>query len=204
MVKAKKDQSTEEKILQAARQVFTEKGMDGARMQDIADKAGINKALLHYYFRNKDKLFEVIFTAGASRLVPMVNMLFESDMPLFDKIETFTREYIDMLLQNPYLPLFILNEINKHPGAMIKKLLGDKKPNVQKFFKQIEEEVKKGNIKPIFPPQLVINIVSMCVFPFVGKPMMQLVFGLSETQFRNLVEQRKTEVAKFVIDSIRK
>ena len=204
MVKVKKDQSTEEKILAAAKKVFLEKGMDGARMQDIADRAGINKALLHYYFRNKDKLFEVIFKEGAARLAPAVAMIFESELPLFEKIELFTREYIDMLMQNPYLPLFILNELHKHPGAMIKNLLGGKRPNVAKFVKLVEAEIQNGTIRPIHPPNLVLNMVSMCVFPFVGKPMIQFIFGINDTQFRALLEQRKTEVAKFIIDSIRK
>ena len=87
----KKDSTTEEKILAAAKKIFVQKGMAGARMQDIADEAGINKALLHYYFRNKEKLFEVIFLAAAERLFPRINRIFEADMPLFERIEESSR-----------------------------------------------------------------------------------------------------------------
>ena len=94
MVKQKKDATTQEKILEAAKKVFVRQGMSGARMQDIADEAGINKALLHYYFRNKELLFEVIFNEAAAELFPKINFIFESDMPLFEKIENFVGEYI--------------------------------------------------------------------------------------------------------------
>ena len=94
MSKYKKDKTTEEKILEAARKVFVHKGMYGARMQDIADEAGINKALLHYYFKNKQKLFEEIFMEAAGQLFPRVNAIFVSEEPLFTKIEKFCDEVI--------------------------------------------------------------------------------------------------------------
>src|SRR6187402_2554521 len=104
MVNSQKHQGAQEKILAAARKVFTTKGMAGARMQDIADEAGINKALLHYYFRDKDKLFETIFMEEAQRFFPKINAIFQSDDPLFEKIEKFVNEYIDEMQENPYLP----------------------------------------------------------------------------------------------------
>ena len=199
------EKSTEEKILAAAKKVFITKGMYGARMQDIADEAGINKALLHYYFRSKEKLFEVIFMEAAQKLFPKINSIFESDMPLFEKIETFTEEYITIISENPYLPLFVLNEINQDPETFLNKIWNKQKfPRPQKFLEQIEKEVKKGTIKRISPLHLLINLISMSVFPFVAKSMIQFTMGLDELQFRNVIEQRKKEVSKFIIDSIRK
>src|ERR1017187_9752498 len=157
MVK-KKDQTTEEKILAAAKKVFVVKGMAGARMQDIADTAGINKALLHYYFRNKEKLFEVIFKEAAIRLFPKINAILNSDLPLFDKIRRFAHDYIEIVIENPYLPLFVLNEINKQPLAFSKKMFGNNRPAVHKMAEQIEKEIKKGLIKPISHVQLIINM----------------------------------------------
>src|SRR6478672_7495746 len=121
-----RDQSTEEKILSAARKVFLNKGMDGARMQDIADEAGINKALLHYYFRSKDKLFEQIFMEVASAFLPKIFSILESEQTLFEKIELFCSEYISQEIKTPYVPIFILNEINRQPKAFLKKVLGDR------------------------------------------------------------------------------
>jgi TetR/AcrR family transcriptional regulator len=198
------DQSTEQRILTAARKVFVKKGMAGARMQDIADEAGINKALLHYYFRNKEKLFGVIFKEAMSQFVPKVNMIFESEMPLFEKIGTFCREYIERIGENPYLPLFIFNEMNKQPGLFAQKLFGGQVPPVWKMAAQIEQEVKKGTIREISPAQLLMNMLSMCVFPFIAKPLWQTVTGMDDMQFLYLMEQRKTEVPAFIIASIKK
>ena len=205
MAKVQKEKSTEEKILAAAKNVFVLKGMAGARMQDIADEAKINKALLHYYFRNKQNLFEVIFLEAVQKLFPKINSIFESDMPLFEKIEHFCEEYITVMAENPYVPLFVLNEISNDPENFLTRIW-DKKgfPRPQKFLDQIEKEARKGTIKRISPLHLLINLISMCIFPFVGKSMIQFTMGLDELQFRNIIMQRKKEVPKFIIDSIKK
>ncbi len=204
MAKVQQDTTTEEKILGAARKVFISKGMAGARMQDIADEAGINKALLHYYFRSKEKLFETIFKELSLQFLPRINSLFESDLSLFQKIEIFCGEYISKMLENPFIPLFIVNEINKQPDVFLKKMWAGKKPMVGKLIQQIDEEVKKGNIKKIHPAQLLLNMVSMCIFPFIGKPLCQMVMGINETGYRQLMEERKQLVPQFIIESIRK
>jgi len=205
MVKIRKDQSTEEKITAAARKAFLAKGLAGARMQDIADEAGINKALLHYYFRSKEKLFEMIFMEAAQKLFPKINFIFESNMPLFEKIEHFAEEYITVMAENPYLPSFVLNEINRDPISFFKKLnekFGFPDPSL--FLKQIEREIKKGNIKRIDPAHLLMNMLSLCIFPFMAKPIFQMRMGLGETQFRRFMEQRKKEVPRFIIESIKR
>ncbi|MBI3138913.1 MAG: TetR/AcrR family transcriptional regulator [Sphingobacteriales bacterium] len=201
----KKDKTTEEKILAAAKKIFVQQGMAGARMQDIADEAGINKALLHYYFKNKEQLFEVIFMEAAGRLFPRINEIFLSDQPLFEKIERFCSEYITIVLENPYLPLFVLNEINRDPDYFLGKVWkGKNVPQPEKFLAQIEKEVAKGTIRRISPLNLLMNLISMTIFPFVAKPMFQKNLGLDEWQFRATMEQRKKEIPKFIIDAIKK
>jgi TetR/AcrR family transcriptional regulator len=204
MGKVQRDSTSEEKILEAARKVFIAKGMAGARMQDIADEAGINKALLHYYFRSKEKLFETIFKELSFQFLPRVNFIFESDLPLFSKIEMFCSEYISKMIENPFIPLFIVNEMNKQPETFLKKMWGTKKPLVSKFIEQVEQEVKKGRIRKIQPTHLLLNMVSMCIFPFVGKPLCQLVMGINEPTYRQLLEERKKLVPQFIIQSISK
>ena len=204
MVSIKKEQNTEEKILSAAKKIFLKQGMAGARMQDIADEAGINKAMLHYYFRSKEKLFEKIFTELSQHFFPRLINIFESDEPLFRKIELFVTEYIDQMRRTPYLPIFVLNEVNRQPETFIKKMMGNRKPPVKKFIDDVQAEVKKGIIKPINPLQLLLNIISLCVFPFVARPMFQLVTNIDKAMFDKILEQRKGEVSKFIIDAIKK
>jgi TetR/AcrR family transcriptional regulator len=205
MAGKRKDLNAEENILAAAKKVFVRKGMSGARMQDIADEAGINKALVHYYFRNKEKLFEVIFRDAAQQLFPRINIIFDAELPLFEKLERFAEEYITVIIENPYLPLFVLNEINQDPHRFLQKMWSGKtRPNPTKFLEQIEREVKRGTIKRISPIQLLMNLLSMCVFPFVAQPMFQVNLGIDEMQFRAIMEQRKKEIPRFIIDSIRK
>lgn len=199
-----KDRGTEEIILDAARKVFVRDGMMGARMQDIADEAGINKALLHYYFRNKELLFEKIFLDAALQIFPRMNAVFQSEIPLLQKIENFVEAYITVVMENPYLPIFVLNEINRDPERFLKKLWPNhSKPNPAPLLKQIQEEVAAGRIKPIDPASLLVNMISLVVFPFVGRPMIQHMIGMDKKQFAAFMEQRKQELSRFIIDAIR-
>ena len=200
----KKNDDTQERILAASKKIFLTKGMSGARMQDIADEAGINKALLHYYFRNKEQLFETIFKEASAQFFPKIAGIIESNLPLFEKIEVFCKEYIDMVIQNPYMPLFVLNEINKDPKRLKYRIWKEKESPFEKFAIHVEKEIKAKRIKPVNPGHLFINMLSMCIFPFLSKPMWMLASGMDETQSELFIEQRKTEVPKFIIDSIKK
>jgi TetR/AcrR family transcriptional regulator len=203
MVKKAKD-NTQEKILAAAKKVFQAKGMAGARMQDIADQAGINKALLHYYFRNKEKLFAVIFKEGAAQFFPKIMAVIEADLSLSEKIGYFCRAYIDLFMENPYLPLFVLNEVNKQPDRIVKQMWKNRQSPYERFALLIEQEIKKENIRPVHPAQLFINMLSMCIFPFVAKPLWMAASGMDESSFALFMEQRKTELPTFIMDSIKK
>ena len=201
MVKESKD-NTRDKILSAAKLVFQSKGMAGARMQDIADEAGINKALLHYYFSNKEKLFDVIFKEAFSRFFPKINAAIEANGSLQDKIRFFCREYIDLLLENPFLPLFVLYELNNQPGRFVKKMWNNRELPFHRFSVQIREEIKKKNIRAVNPADLFINMLSMLVFPFVAKPLWMAASGMDEKAFRSFMEERKTSIPQLIIESL--
>lgn len=200
----KKDDTTEQRILSAAKKIFLAKGLDGARMQDIADEAGINKAMLHYYFRSKDKLFETIFEEVSTHFLPRITEIFESETSLFKKIEGFCEAYIEQIKQMPYLPVFVLYEANKQPEVLVKKMFGAKKPPIHLFAKQVEEEIKKGIIRPTNPLQLFLNMLSMCVFPFIARPMFEQAIGIGKKQFDAMIEERKKLIPEFIIASIKK
>jgi AcrR family transcriptional regulator len=205
MVNAVTDISTEGKILSAAREVFLQKGFAGARMQDIANEAGINKALLHYYFRSKEKLFETIFREAFNKLIPHITDVFSSDLPFHDKIRAFAGAYITMAVENPFIPMFVLNAIHSDPDNF-QKLFGDipKRAPISLVKAEIKKAVDEGLIRPIEPTLLVMNMLSLCLFPFIARPMFQMVMNISDNQFKKIMDQRKTEVADFIIQSIKK
>lgn len=201
MNEAKKD-NTEDKILNAAQTVFTQKGMDGTRMQEIADEAGINKALLHYYFRSKQKLFEAIFSKVFSQIFPDIKSLIYSEKPIDEKLGAFIEKYIDLLMRNPFLPTFILKEVNRDPeflASVIKK----QGINPADILQLLEKEMEKGQIRKMDPRDLMINILSLSIFPFASRPLMQIMFfGNDKKAYKEFLVQRKQTVKSFVLNSI--
>ena len=138
--------------------------MTGARMQDIADEAGMNKALLHYYFRNKETLFEQVFLEAARQLLPRINEVLNADLPLAEKIRSFCEIYIDIGMENPQLLLFVLNEIHQDPELFLRKVLkGRPRPNPNRFLDQLQEEIDLGRIRSIHPVQLFMHLLSMTI-----------------------------------------
>ncbi|NRD22623.1 TetR/AcrR family transcriptional regulator [Winogradskyella litoriviva] len=197
-----KDENTEDQILNAAKNIFQTKGMDGARMQEIADKAGINKAMLHYYYRSKQLLFEAVFKNAFSLLAPQLNAILNDDSSIEDKIKNFTANYISFIIKHPYLPNFIIQELNRNQDFILK--LKDRGfPSIEKFKKQVDEEINKGLIKPISAEQLFINIMALNIFPFVAKPLIKAITKSDDKHYKELIEERKTEVANFIINSIK-
>ena len=197
--------TTEVKILESAQFVFHHKGYDGARMQEIADKAEINKGLLHYYYKSKEKLFSTVFNFALKQMLEKLNEALIEDNDLFTKIERLVDNYITVLSKNIFIPNFVFQEINRNPEFFNKnfKTLNELK-GIGKFEKQIEAEIKNGNIINIDSKQLLINIISLSIFPFIAKPMVKGILSISEKEFNNIIEERKKEVAEFTINSIKK
>ena len=199
------DKLTEERIFEAATDVFVDKGMDGARMQDIASHAGINKALLHYYYRTKDQLFNVVFEMIAAKVLKKFAPVFDEKLSLEEKIRFFFKEHITFLMENPKLPAFVLNEINRNP-ARIKKLL----KNVhfeslwQKLYEQHKSELGKYNITEEKLPQLMVSIAALSVFPFAARGLIEGILDKVGIDFDEYIEQRKEFAAEFVIKAIKK
>lgn len=196
--------TTEEKIFNAARIVFQKKGFAGARMQEIADEACINKAMLHYCFKNKQLLFEAVFMNAFSQLAPKINTIFISEDSLFDKIRQFTHSYISFVMLNPYLPTFIIQEMNNNPEFVLSFLKNENRPNPTLLIAQIEKEIADGIIKPINPKQLLMNMISMTVFPFAAQMMVKGMLQISDTEFNQMMEERKTSIAEQIINSIKR
>jgi TetR/AcrR family transcriptional regulator len=196
--------TTEEKIFEAAFKVFQNKGFTGTRMQEIADEAGINKAMLHYFFRSKEKLFEAVFMNAFGKLAPQVNEIFNSEDILFEKIKKFTNSYISFVIDYPFLPQFIIQEMNNNPEFVAKFLKDEKRPDPTKLLKQIENEIELGTIKPISPKQLLLDIFAMTAFPFAAQNLVKGIINISNEEFFQLMEERKTYISEQIINAIKK
>ena len=198
-----KTENTETEILIAAKEIFQQKGMAGARMQEIADKAKINKALLHYYYRSKQLLFEAVFKSAFSLLAPQLNKVLNDDSDLFEKIRKFTENYVSFVIKHPYLPNFVIQELNKNP-EFVQKFRSEKNfPSIEKFKLQVSDAINQGIIKPIEAEQLFINIISLNIFPFIGEPLLMALVNVDKESYNKILENRKTEVAEFIINSIK-
>ena len=203
MIQEKYSSDTENRILKAARKVFIKNGLSGTRMQNIANEAKINKALLHYYFRSKEKLFDAVFKYAFFKFVPKIEEILNSDNSIFEKIELIAEQYISALMRNQFIPLFVLHEINRNPKRLY-ELIQQVGITPVKLVEQIQQEIKKGNIINIRPEHLIINLLSLCVFPIAGKPLLQRVFFHNDKrQYKQFLESRKKEVPQFVINSIK-
>ncbi|PIF34184.1 TetR family transcriptional regulator [Flavobacterium sp. 9] len=200
MAPKSKDASTEERIKEAARTVFTQKGYSATRTRDIAEEAGINLALLNYYFRSKEKLFELVMAEKVAKLfgviAPVVN---NEHTSLDEKVTLIADAYITMLTQNPGLPLFVLSEIRNNPEHFGNKMQAGKLLTESYFVKQLLE--KRPDIHPL---HFIINVLSMCIFPFIAKPVLESAGVMSDNQLSDFTEERKTLIVKWfkaMIDS---
>jgi len=194
--------STELRILEAAKRVFHHKGYDGARMQEIADEAGVNKSLVHYYYRNKDNIFKAVFEDAFSKLMTKLNEIFLSELPFKLKIETFVAYYISFLAENSYLPLFILNEIYKNP-EQLKQLIEKQPLNPQALMDKVRNEMKDELNIDIDPFHIYINILALSIFPVIARPIIQIIFGYSPAQLEQFYSERQKLVPEFIINAIK-
>jgi len=206
-----KDGETEERILQAARTVFVRHGTAGARMQEIAEEAGVNQALLHYYFRSKDRLAQAVFRDVAGRMVPSIVAVLGSESSIEQKVEQFVHLYIDVVRQSPFIPGYIVAELHFNPErltALAGEIAGAHPASVMQAFllrlgAQIDEQVKIGAMRSIAPDQFFVNLVALCVFPFIARPVLRIVFGQDDAAFSRFLDERRRELPDFILNALR-
>ena len=198
-----KEKNTESKILEAAKAVFIEKGKDGSTMQAIADKAKINKALLHYYFRSKDKLFNVVVEETMHHFLPQIEETFLSEANFFDKIRKVVSDYITLLSENPFIPAFIMHEINRNPDGLF-NILMKSGIKIDLIFTTIQKELLNKTINIVSPQHFFINLLSLCIFPIAARPLMQRALFFNDKEaYEQFIEERKTLTAEFIIQAIK-
>lgn len=189
---------TETLIKAAAKSVFLKNGLAGTRLQEIADSAGICRTALHYYFRNKDKLFDVVFTEAFTEIHKRVNGFAQSDAPVVEMMKMFAADFYDIAIKDPGIDLFIINEFNQNPDRMRKIVCGENMQGVRRgFLHYIEKAVEKGEIKGD-PMQIMITIVSLCAHPFAAKSMIQNMFDINDAKYEILMLQRKAYILELI------
>lgn len=196
--------NAQEKIMEAARQVFIRKGMDGARMQEIADEAGINKSLLHYYFRTKQQLFDAIFEESFGKLVPNLMGVFQREGAFLDKIETIVDQYDETMSKNPFLPQFVIHEINRDPDRLSRFIL-ERGFDVDKLSIMLDREAEAGNIRPVKAPHLMSSLLGMILIPYAARPLLQRnLFHNDPVQYESFLKERKQFIASFIKQALEK
>ena len=192
------EKDTENRIMEAAAKVFMQKGRLGASMQDIADEAGINRTLLHYYFRNKEKLFDTIFERIFSKIFPVMVQALSSDLPFQEKIEIFAESYSNLLIENPFLPVFVFQEISLNPDRMATRMktMG---VNPEKAMMSLSKELADAGIENMDPGHLFAHILGMLIFPYIGRPLFQIIaFQNNKEAYDKFLEERKKQIPEFL------
>ena len=194
-----KDTSTEERIKAAARKVFHQKGFAGTRTRDIAEEAGINHAMLNYYFRSKEKLFEMVMMETMAQFFKGVNlMLNDENTSLDEKIDLIVSNYVDLLLKEPELPTFILNEVRPNPQAFVEQNPIKEALTHSVLTRQYAEAVARGEITEPNLMQAILNVIGLVIFPFIAKPILTSIINIPEEQYKALMLQRKTLIPQWI------
>lgn len=191
------DGSTEERIKEAARKVFTQKGYAAGRVKDIADEAGINIALLNYYFRSKEKLFDQIMLEKFQQFTGSIQQIMTDETTsLNEKLERIVAFYIDLFTTQPELPLFIFSEIKANPEKLI-EIIGKRQLFQTYFIKQLQEELRRHH-NGTDPLHLMMSLLSMVIFPYIGRPMLQVIARKEAAEFNTMMQERKILIPKWI------
>lgn len=191
---------TEDHIKDTAKRIFFAKGQLNAKMHEIAKEAGVNKALLHYYFRSREKLFEVVLKEAMNESFIKMFTILSSELPFEEKIEEAVNHLVDKLSEYPFIESFIISEINKNPenGLMVPPVM-DAKHFTKKFLKEIQNYIDENSLSHIKPENFLVNMMALCSYPSSTKPIIQNIFGYSEEQYKTFIKNRKRTLTKIIL-----
>jgi len=195
-------EGTEERIFEAARKVFARKGRDGARMQEIADEAGINRALLHYYFRSKQGLFEAVFAHMFEQYMRSFDAVLEPGQPFSELLRRFVDHYIDYAIEHEDMIRLMMGE-NLRGASILGEALAAAKHNESSLPNRIEHALRaaihSGEIREVDPSHTLLTIVSACIHFIVMKPTVQAMNPDAEADFSAFTEARKQHITDLLL-----
>ncbi|WP_138989399.1 TetR/AcrR family transcriptional regulator [Larkinella sp. C7] len=193
------EQNTEQKIKEAAKKVFLERGFDGAKLRHIAEESGTTMAMVNYYFRGKEQLFQSIFMETMGSFLGRITFILNEEVPLEIKVWKVVDNYTDFLLDNPHMPVFVLSELQKNSSEIFEKLNIKSVVESSFFTKQLQVESEKGTIRKVKPLQLIVTLLGSLIFPFMAKPIVAYIGSLDSTAYRAFLEERKVIVFETVM-----
>jgi len=205
-MKEEKTQDTAQVILDSAERLFLEKGFALTSTTEIAREAGCNQALVHYYYRTKERLFEAIFEMKVRLFIRSFMEIGKRDIPFTEKLREKIEAHFDILAKNQRLPFLIMNELltNNARIQSIREKIEDLGHTVlDQFESELSVEIKAGRIRPIAPLDLVLTIISMNVSLFLARPILNELLGLDDAAFKELVARRKKENVTFILNGLR-
>lgn len=184
----KKDDATEELIKNTARRLFFGEGKFNATTQEIADAAGVNRTLINYYFRSRDKLFDIVFTDAQEREQQRTESIIFSELPFKEKIAQFIDDSFIIAKEHPYMEIYLVTQFNQ--GCYFKDEEGMDRM-LKKFFEEVIEEMDKGTITKMNPIQFILNMVSLISFPISMRPLFQKTMRLTDEDYEKILDERK-------------
>lgn len=197
-------EDVKQRIRQAATAEFMNKGLEGARMQDIADAAKINKAMLHYYFRNKQQLFEMIYAEKIQQVFTAMDILLQKEVPFEERLFSFIEKEIQIVSSFPSLPVFVLHELRNDPGLIHRNLpdsmLTKKMSDVRDM---LTKEIDSGTIDEVSVEDFLMNCISLCIYPIIAQPVFSVYFQLSPEAYSQFILNRPAQVTRLIMQSLK-
>jgi len=195
----KKDSSTEEKIREAARQVFLTKGFSGCTSREIADAAGENVALVNYYFRSKSQLFQLVFQDALEEFVNSMVVVFGSDKSLKEKMAIFIEKEYAFLAKHPEIPSFLLNEMNREDGCSIPSNVHFEKIAATGVFEECIKAQQQGLMRSIDLRSIPLLIMSNCHYPIMAKNLIMHLQGMTELEYDENLKKHTELVTEMLV-----
>ena len=191
--------NSEERIKAAARKVFHQKGYAGTRTRDIAEEAGINHAMVNYYFRSKEKLFGIVMLETMTFFFKGVSTILNNEnTSLEEKIEQVVANYIDLLLEEPELPTFMFNEVRTNPEPFVANTPILQALEHSVFARQYAEAVAQGRITEPNLIHTVLNVISLVIFPFIAQPIFTALSRTDKEAYKTLMLERKKLIPQWI------
>ncbi len=194
-----KDHTTEAKIKDAARNIFISKGFNGCTSREIAKEAGMNVALVNYYFKSKGHLFDIVVSSVMKEFTLSMIDIFKSNIPLINKTRIFIDKEYEFLSKHPEIPNFIITELGKKDKSFFELLDINNEIKEAKIFEQIEESQKIGEMRKIDIVSIMLLMMSNCHFPFIAKPMVQMINSLKDDEYEKQLVIHKQYVTEMII-----